>query len=146
MESKVNNGEIWFNKELTKEAINLLNKEFGKEWGCEDYLSVFEEGVKSFMVDDYHDPEFDKTLERTIKVLKPLGYVLDGCIDYSDYDGCVEGTIYVENNEISVYDIEDRWKKDAVDHDIIEVLRTRGYTIIKNKPEAEIEDTVRKRA
>ncbi len=136
MSRRVNNGEIDLNKELTKEAIDRLEKEFNSGWE-QYYFRTFEEGESTIVVDDYYESCFENTVERTINVLKPLGYILNGYIDYRE-DG--DGTIYVEDNEdneVSVYDIEDCWKKNAMDNDIIEVLKARGYTVTKNEPEAE---------
>lgn len=80
--------------------------------------------------EDYYDPRLEDTLEIIVEALAKDGYKLNGTIDYyGDYDG----TIFIKDNKISSYDKEDRWKETATVEELLEVLKSRGITIVSIK-------------
>lgn len=129
-----NSGDIDFNKELTKEAVDLLDKALSAEWEHRYLFPCFQEGAKFASIEEYYDSDMEGTLKRIIEVLAPLGYVLNGGISYwGDYDG----TTYVDDNVVTAFDKDNKWKKEADDNEIISILEKRGYTVAKNETENE---------
>lgn len=125
-----NYGTIEFNKELTVEAIEAVKKEFGShaDW-YKDYIGCFEDGATDVELEEYSDKEMYGTLVSTVNALKPLGYVLNGCIEY--YGDYGEGATYVKDNEVVEYDDQTRWHMDATDEELIKELESRGYVSVK---------------
>ena len=120
----INSGTVYANKPFTWKAKTEIaaNKDIDPELlDCiaEDQLEI----------EEWYENYFEDELEALVNTLAPLGYVLNGCIDYfGDYDG----RIYVKDNEVTTVDIADIGLHEASDDDLIARLKGRGYTILKN--------------
>lgn len=120
----INSGTVYANKPFTLEAKTEMaaNKDIDSElldciW--EDQLEI----------EEWYESCFEDELYALIATLAPLGYILNGCIDYfGDY----EGRIYIADNKVTTVDIANVGLHEASDDDLIAKLKERGYTILKN--------------
>lgn len=120
----INSGTVYANKPFTWEAKTEIaaNKDIDP-----DLLDCIEED--QLEIEEWYENCFEDELEALVKTLAPLGYILNGCIDYfGDY----EGRIYVKQNEITSVDVHDMGLYEATDETLINTLKERGYTILKN--------------
>lgn len=120
----INSGTVYANKPFTWQAKTEIaaNKDIDPE-----LLDCIEED--QLEIEEWYENCFEDELEALVNTLAPLGYVLNGCIDYyGDY----EGSIYVEQNKITSVDVHDMGLYKASDETLIAKLKERGYTILKN--------------
>ena len=119
-----NQGTISLNKPLTQEALDAIlsvNEEFVKK-------TVLKVGDTDIYVEDFFDSEFDGTMNEIIDAISPLGYVLNGEVNYwGDY----EGKTFITDNKVESVDVQGLWEYELADEYIIEVLEKRGYTVTK---------------
>ena len=88
----------------------------------DDNELVWDEGEKFY--------NYIEWLEYMIeKFFKPLGYILNGEIDWDGESSDDTGRIVVSNNEVLVMDRETATLHDASDDDLIAELKRRGYNI-----------------
>jgi len=124
---QINNvGTIELNHRLTHEAIEaLLHNPITREYASECVLP----GAYALCYNDDCGDVLDEIRE-IVNVLAPLGYVLDGEVEYyGDYDG----KIYIENNEVIDVDVTDIGLHEASDETLIQMLEDRGYTVTKGR-------------
>lgn len=117
-----NTGMISLNKELTEEAITIINGIFDPNWGGVDIMPL------EIEFDDYSEKRISDALEDLVKDLAPLGYVLNGNVKYY---GSWDGKCYVKENVVSYCDIEDVGLNEATDETLISMLQDRGYAVRK---------------
>lgn len=119
-------GTIDLNQPLTTEAVKLV-----KSVGEKEYLSWTKdvsEGDWEINLDDINAKCFDGEFLSIVEVLAPLGYILNGCVEYwGDYDG----KYYITDNKIENIDIAQTGLYEATDEELIEILTERGYTVTK---------------
>ncbi len=119
-----NQGKITLNKPLTQEAIDAISNADVRFAG----KTSSEIGDSEIYVEDFCDSEFEETINMVIEAVSPLGYVLNGEVDYfGDYDGVT----VIKDNKVEAYPAEARWMYEECDKVIIEVLEKRGYTVTK---------------
>lgn len=117
-----NTGFIEFDRPLNDLAVQTLQDEWHGYW--DDYNV----GEMEWSIDNDLGADFDDDIQEMIDLLSPLGYVLNGEVQYyGDY----EGKIYVENNKITLRSIEDTGLYEASDAELIQMLNERGYDVIK---------------
>ena len=121
-----NIGTIELNHRLTHEAIEaLLKNPITRDYASEcahpgDYALVYNDDCGELLGE----------IRAFVDVLAPLGYVLDGAVEYyGDYDG----KIYVENNQVIDVDVTDIGLHEASDETLIHMLEARGYTVTKER-------------
>ena len=120
----MNSGTVYANKTFTPEAFQLLetNRRFDKD------LLKYMDG-NWLDVDEWYEVSFEDELTVMIETLAPLGYVFHGQISYyGDYDG----QIIVKDNRVQSVDIEDVGLYTADDSRLIQMLKERGYTILRD--------------
>lgn len=118
-----NSGTIYLNKLLTDQAVALI-----KTSPLLEYIEC-EVADSELYFEDYVDSFFEDVLRGLVNTLSPLGYMLDGVVDYyGDYDG----RIYVETNIVHTVDKEDVGLYEASDTLLITKLKERGYTVFKD--------------
>ncbi len=119
-----NQGTISLNKPLTQEALDAIlsvDEEFVEK-------TVLEVGDTDIYIEDFPDSEFDGTMNVIIDAISPLGYVLNGEVDYwGDYDG----KTFITDNKAESVDVQGLWEYELADEDIIKALEKRGYTVTK---------------
>ena len=82
----------------------------------------------SIEFDEYYDKYFYETAKLLISKLAPLGYLLNGSVEYYGDWG---GVVVITNNYVSDYN-SDQWIiKQASDNELIEELGSRGYRVTK---------------
>lgn len=119
-----NQGKITLNKPLTQEAIDAISNADVRFAG----KTSSEVGDTEIYVEDFYDSEFESTMQVVIEAVSPLGYVLNGEVDYfGDYDGVT----FIKDNKVEECSAEARWMYEESDEVIIEVLEKRGYTVTK---------------
>ena len=119
-----NQGKITLNKPLTQEAIDAISNADVRFAG----KTSSEVGDSEIYVEDFCDSEFEETINMVIEAVSPLGYVLNGEVDYfGDYDGVT----VIKDNKVEGYPAEAQWMYEECDKVIIEVLEKRGYTVTK---------------
>ena len=116
----VNDGEIAVNKVLTEEVAGKINAILGGDY-CEA-------GKPVIWIDDLYDKYFDETIQNVIDEIAPLGYVLDGYVNYS---GDWEGRVEIINNKVTDLSLEECAICDADDETLIRELVSRGYVVTK---------------
>lgn len=121
-----NIGTIDLDHRLTHEAIEaLLKNPITRDYASEcahpgDYALVYNDDGGDLLDE----------IREIVNVLAPLGYVLDGEVEYyGDYDG----KIYIENNEVIDVDVTDIGLHEASDETLIQILESRGYTVTKGR-------------
>ncbi len=120
----INSGEVYANKPFTWEAKAEIATNKNIDPDLLDYID--EDRIE---IEEWYESCFEDELEALVNTLAPLGYILNGCIDYyGDY----EGSIYVKQNEITSVDVHDMGLYEATDETLINKLKERGYTILKN--------------
>lgn len=78
--------------------------------------------------DEYYDKYFCETAKLLISKLAPLGYLLNGSVEYY---GDWSGMIVITNNDVLEYN-SDQWRiKQTSDNELIEELVSRGYKVTK---------------
>lgn len=117
----VNFGQIKTNKPITEEAKEIIEAVIGENDLCDV-------GGDVIQVDEVYDRDFDVTIENLIEKIKPMGYVLDGDIDYS---GDYEGVIAIRANEVEIIPQEEMAIRNADDNRLIREIESRGYTVTK---------------
>lgn len=120
----INSGTVYANKPFTWEAKTAIaaNKDIDP-----DLLDCIDED--QLEIEEWYENCFEDELEALVATLAPLGYILNGCIDYfGDY----EGRIYVKQNKITSVDVHDMGLYEATDETLINTMKERGYTILKN--------------
>ena len=119
-----NSGEIDFNMPLNDVAIAAIQEFYAY---ADDY--GFDVGDMTWYIEDEPGNNFEDDVHDMIDILAPLDYVLNGEVQYyGDYNG----KIYIENNKITLRNIEDTGLYEADDLTLIEMLEERGYTVTKN--------------
>ena len=120
----INNGTICSNKDFKiGEMTGVIKAIFPEE-------SVFINGTKEIVFDEHYENYLECGLRKMIQILSRRGHVFSGEIAYyGDYDGYY----IVKNNNVTAYDTDDAWKHFASDDVIIEVLESRGYTVVKEE-------------
>lgn len=84
---------------------------------------VWDEGEKFY--------NYTEWLEYMIEnFFEPLGYVLNGQIDWQGEESDDRGAIVVVNNQISILDSDEIVLKGVGDDDLIEELSRRGYKVV----------------
>lgn len=123
----INNGTIKANKDFGDKQIEIIkNRLYG--FGAE--VSIIDTNEIDF--DNHYNTELSCDLVDLCGLLLKDGYTLNGRIEYyGDY----EGVIFVKDNVVYNLDIQDAWRLDATDKEIIDVLESRGYIVmLKGKP------------
>lgn len=124
-----NSGYIFTNKPLTEEALQALKnqEDFDNEL-LECLYGNYPGNADTFEIEEWYENCFEDQLEAMVAALAPLGYVLNGEIQYwGDYDG----KIYVQNNKVITVDIADTGLYEASDAELIQILEQRGYRVEK---------------
>lgn len=120
----INSGTVYANKPFTWQAKTEIaaNKDIDPD--LLDYID--DDRIE---IDEWYEWCFEDELEALVKTLAPLGYILNG---YIDYYGDFDGRIYVEQNQVTSVDTHDMGLYGATDETLINKLKERGYTILKN--------------
>ena len=118
----MNAGTITANKPFTEEAKAFIVEEFGTP---NDYRYFIEEDAIEFV--EYYGANLDESFEFIIKHLAPLGYVLNGSVEYY-YD--FEGRYDIKENKVTAMTKEEAIISDAYDRTLISELERRGYTVV----------------
>ncbi len=131
-------GTIDLNKPLTKKAADAVNK-IGKA----NYLNWAEKARKGdteFVIDDSDSlKEFDADFLNIDEAISPLGYVMNGRVDYwGDYEGCY----LIDDSNIEEIDKEDFSLRFSDDQIIAEEMKRRGYVFFKPEEGLKISVTV----
>ena len=115
----VNYGEIETNKPITKEVKEIIESILEEEDVCDIDEYVIE-------INECYDKWFDETISKVIEKVAPLGYVLNGTVEYM---GDWEGRIVIKNNSVGELSRELAAVADAGDEELIAELKNRGYTV-----------------
>lgn len=113
-----NQGTITFNKEVTEKAKKIISSILKNDNLEIDEWDTLEIGC--------YASDFDGYLNEIISKLSPLGYVLNGEIEYS---GDYEGKIYVNNNHVESLDIAETSLYEASTEELIKKLTERGLYV-----------------
>ena len=120
----MNSGTVYANKPFSPEALRLLDTNENFDFELLEYIED-----NYLDVDEWYETCFENELQAMVNTLSPLGYVLNGTISYyGDYDG----QIIVKDNKVQSIDIEDVGLYTADDSRLIQMLKERGYTILKD--------------
>ena len=115
-----NNGELISNKAFTFKVAELINSYFlPKVCVCDGNKILF---------DKLYYRGLYEALKEIIDQMAPLGYILNGRIDFI---GLIEGSIEVKNNEVKMLNVSEATVRWASDDDLISELESRGYTVMK---------------
>ena len=117
----VNVGEIKVDDQpFDEEAMGIIKEVLGNGFYSVDRYSI--------EFDEYYDKYFYETAKLLISKLAPLGYLLNGSVEYYGDWG---GMIVITNNDVFDYN-SDQWTiKSANDNELIEELVSRGYKVTK---------------
>lgn len=123
----INNGTIKANKDFGDKQIEIIK---GRLYDFGTEVSIVDANEIDF--DNHYNTELSCDLVDLCGLLLKDGYTLNGRIEYyGDY----EGVIFVKDNVVYNLDIQDAWRLDATDKEIIDVLESRGYIVmLKGKP------------
>ena len=114
----VNTGSIKANKPFTSEARDI----------CISIVGMSRCRLDELVFDEYFDRYFEDKAAQLIKLLKPLGYVLNGYVSYyGDYDGAIE----IQDNKLTVISSEEMTVRNATDELLINEIKYRGYKVFK---------------
>ena len=117
----INYGEIKTNKAIIGEAKEIIESTLGEEDVCDV-------GESTIYIEEYYDKNFEQTIAKVIEKITPLGYVLNGDVEYM---GDWEGRIVIKNNSVGELSRELAAVVDAGDEELIAELESRGYTVNK---------------
>lgn len=86
-------------------------------------------GEDELYLENWYGSSIEDDLQFMTNALAPLGYVFNGDIHYyGDYDG----KVYIKDNVVTCVDEEDIGLYEAGDETLIQMLKERGYTVLKN--------------
>jgi len=121
----MNAGYIESNKPFTDEAKAFIVEELGSP---HHYTYTIKEKEIEFV--EYYCTDLDESFEFIINHLAPLGYVLNGSVEYY-YD--FEGRYDIKENKVTAMTKEEAIISDADDRTLISELERRGYTVVAIK-------------
>ena len=123
MSAPFNVGTLFCNHLITPEAKHIIDATLEIKDTCYTGGEMIEIcGIQSY--------NFDLDIKVLIDNLKPLGYIINGMIEYyGDYDGRYD----VKDNVVTEIAREDFGLYDATDETLISMLEQRGYTVIKKE-------------
>ena len=119
----MNAGYIAANKPFSDEAKAFIVEEFGEPMR---YRYIIKESEIEFT--EYYGTDLNESIELIINHLAPLGYILNGRIEYY-YDW--EGRYDIVNNKVAILSKEEAIICDTDDETLIDELESRGYIVIK---------------
>ena len=119
----MNAGYIESNKPFTDEAKAFIIEEFGSP---HRYTYTIKEKEIEFV--EYYGTDLNESFEFIIKHLAPLGYVLNGRVEYYyDWEGCYD----IKDNKVTILSKEEMVICDADDDMLAKELEKRGFVVIK---------------
>jgi len=128
MSAPFNYGHINFNKPINQNVADVIEEIFDLKLGRD-----FDIGGTEITIDYYQSWNLDSDIDKIIKHIAPLGYVLNGCIYY--YGDDCDGRYDIINNITEDIPKEEFALHDASDEELISILEGRGYTVIKHEGE-----------
>ena len=118
-----NTGYITANKPFTEEVKAFVIEELGEQ--RRNGYTIKEDEIEFY---EYYCNELNESIEFIIEHLAPLGYVLNGSIEYY-YDW--EGRYDIKDNKVTILSKEEMIICDADDAMLAKELEKRGFAVIK---------------
>ncbi len=126
-------GTLTLNKPLSKEAVDKIKSTDWSKHSYNDWKDLVEIGMTEIELEEINAKDFDGDIYSLVDEIGPLGYVLNGTIEYwGDY----EGKYYITDNECENVDISYTGLIEATDEELIEILEERGYAVTKKEDAA----------
>ena len=118
-----NTGDIKFSRTLSESDYDKVKKFIAEKWPgfTEKYQEVHLD-FNGVSLCGTVEPDIADFIEDLAKAVEPLGISLSGSVDCH---GDTDGVVYIERDGAHYYGALDRWKKEATNQELLDVLRQR---------------------